>query len=141
MFSYLHFLSTDDVHQGKADSKDHDIVDDRFSDDESNGDVSGYKDVQSNGFHELERDNSDDDDDDDNDDNDDDDYDNFKDDDDGDDFEDDDDVEDQNGNDKDDDMKDDEGEDEKAIKSFSTTSIAEDIEKGKAARNQLSMFW
>ena len=116
-------LSTDDVHQGKAGSKDYDVEDDDLSDDESNGDGIGYNDVlQSNGFHKHERDNSDEAEDDDD----------FRDDDDG--------IDDQNGNDEDD-MEDDEGADDEAIKSFSTASIAEDIEKGKAAKNQLSMFW
>ena len=117
-------LSTDDVHQGKASSKDYDVEDDDLSDDESNGDGIGYNDVQSNGFHERERDNSDEAEDDDDDD--------FRDDDDG--------IDDQNGNDEDD-MEDDEGADDEAIKNFSTANIAEDIEKGNAAKNQLSMFW
>ncbi|XP_074610508.1 protein AATF-like isoform X1 [Acropora palmata] len=114
--------SDDDVHQGKAGSKDYEVEDDDLSDDESNGDGIVYKDVQSNGFHELERGNSDEAEDDDDD---------FRDDDDG--------IDDQNGNDEDD-MEDDEGADDEAIKSFSTASIAEDIEKGKAAKNQLSLW-
>ncbi|XP_015764097.1 PREDICTED: protein AATF-like, partial [Acropora digitifera] len=117
-------LSTDDVHQGIAGSKDYDVEDGDLSDDESNGDGIGYNDVQSNGFHEHERDNSDEAEDDDDDDD-------FRDDDDG--------IDDQNGNDEDD-MEDDEGADDEAIKSFSTASITEDIEKGKAAKNQLSLW-
>ena len=80
-------LSIDDEHQGKTSSKDYDVEDDDLSDDESNGDGIGYNDVQSNGFQEHERDNSDEAEDDDDDDD-------FRDDDDG--------IDDQNGNDEDD---------------------------------------
>ena len=124
---------TDDVQNGKEVSRgdgDDDIDDDNddedndedndlgndFSDEE---DSIGSEDIQGNGVHDLSTESSEDDAN----------YDDYDDD-------------DENINDIDDDdddvVENDEGADDNGIQSFSAASLAEDIEKGKAAKNQLS---
>ncbi|XP_068758251.1 protein AATF-like isoform X2 [Montipora capricornis] len=119
----------DDVQNGKEVSRgdgDDDIDDDNDDEDNDLGndfsdeeDSIGSEDIQGNGVHDLSTESSEDDA-------------NY----------DDDDDDDENINDIDDDdvVENDEGADDNGIQSFSAASLAEDIEKGKAAKNQLSLW-